>query len=86
MVQTPREDQRPAETNILLSSPHPSEIYSSRFSLCPGASQTWGCGQHSPPLPARGPTSQRKAPSRDRPPHSGLGPGEQAQPGLGTGS
>lgn len=38
------------ESNILLSSLRPAEIYSSRFSV-PRASQTRGCDQHSPRSP-----------------------------------
>lgn len=47
---TPREDRDRLETNILLSSPRPAEIHSSRFPV-PRASQTRGCDQHSPRRP-----------------------------------
>lgn len=45
-LQTPREDPRQMETNILLSSPQPSELLQQML-FAVGITDT-GCGQHSP--------------------------------------
>lgn len=83
-LQTPRENQRPAGNQHFIElSPPLRNLFQQIFSL-PRASQTRGHDQHSPRPPHDPPREEGSFP--DRPLRSGLGPGEQAQPGLGMGS